>query len=555
MYVSVYFAHGVCTDRRLAALEEYIARDARHDSHGRTTCLDGTRTDILDQIYDWGGDMMNKENQVTDDASQVRAKPRSVFWLNGLAGSGKSTISSTVCAQWSREGVLGASFFCSRDDAGRNSIRRIVPTLAYQLQLRDSYFANRIAETLSEDPIILDSYFTTQLEDLIIKPLLDLRTSFSPCIIVIDGLDECVEADSAKTVLDPLLSRIKDGTLPSIYFFITSRPEGVISKAFDCYGSLCERRSLHDLSAAIVWNDIFRYLSASLIEIKSSGMFTFSDADLWPNQKDVERLTDISHGSFIYATTAVRFIADGDYCDPEGQLGELVSSTLSSDVSHQILDDLYRRVLAVAFRKISTNLALWLRKVLGAIILLQKPLPPRDLADLLKIPVHTIYNCLSRLHSVLIVPDGNDRKIGAKDVYNPPTIRIIHPTFAQFLLSEARCKDPNLMIDSTEHHTFLLRACLKQIAESSALAGDFIGYIPRSVQYACHHWLDHFHHADISDSTLMDQLLLAFSDERGRSWAEFCSRTMKQTISIRPSLSSARRKVKVRISTTYQGSR
>ena len=43
-----------------------------------------------------------------------------VFWLSGLAGTGKSTIAQTVSERIFADGQLGASFFCSRDFEDRS---------------------------------------------------------------------------------------------------------------------------------------------------------------------------------------------------------------------------------------------------------------------------------------------------------------------------------------------------------------------------------------------------------------------------------------------------
>ena len=45
-----------------------------------------------------------------------------VFWLNGLAGTGKSTIAQTFAEISFADGKLGASFFCSRDCEDRRSL-------------------------------------------------------------------------------------------------------------------------------------------------------------------------------------------------------------------------------------------------------------------------------------------------------------------------------------------------------------------------------------------------------------------------------------------------
>jgi hypothetical protein len=83
----------------------------------REGCLRGTRGGVLLQLKHW---LEDKQGQ-------------HMFWLNGLAGTGKSTIAQTFAEIAFAEGRLGASFFCSRDVEERSNIQRIFPTLALQL--------------------------------------------------------------------------------------------------------------------------------------------------------------------------------------------------------------------------------------------------------------------------------------------------------------------------------------------------------------------------------------------------------------------------------------
>lgn len=68
--------------------------DSNSDEH-EPTCLADTRVELLEEIRDWAADLS--------------AEP--IFWLNGMAGTGKSTISRTVAEPFASQGRLGASFF------------------------------------------------------------------------------------------------------------------------------------------------------------------------------------------------------------------------------------------------------------------------------------------------------------------------------------------------------------------------------------------------------------------------------------------------------------
>src|SRR5882762_10396441 len=102
--------------------------DAGFSAGNRNGCLKGTRKDVLLQIEQW----------------LVDKKDERVFWLNGLAGTGKSTIAQTFSEISFADGKLGASFFCSRDFEDRSSLRAIFPTLAFQLAHRYPQFREQL---------------------------------------------------------------------------------------------------------------------------------------------------------------------------------------------------------------------------------------------------------------------------------------------------------------------------------------------------------------------------------------------------------------------------
>jgi hypothetical protein len=57
-------------------------------------CHPDARLDLLRDIYKWAEDVDGEE----------------LFWLNGMAGTGKSTVSRTVAQTFSDRGQLGGEF-------------------------------------------------------------------------------------------------------------------------------------------------------------------------------------------------------------------------------------------------------------------------------------------------------------------------------------------------------------------------------------------------------------------------------------------------------------
>src|SRR5882762_303259 len=115
---------------------------------GRVPCTEDTRTEVLATIYDWfkGGNLNTDEVLPTRGNVQGR-----IFWLDGVAGTGKSTIAQTVANHFDETGELGGSFFCSRDDANCSNINLIFLTIAYQLSSFNLMFKKPISEAMGKD--------------------------------------------------------------------------------------------------------------------------------------------------------------------------------------------------------------------------------------------------------------------------------------------------------------------------------------------------------------------------------------------------------------------
>ncbi|KAJ7435852.1 WD40-repeat-containing domain protein, partial [Mycena latifolia] len=451
-----------------------------------------------------------------------------IFWINGSAGTGKTTIASTVAKQcWDSDPeILGASFFCSRDDVECSNLSLIFPTLSYQLGIFNPLFASQVFRVLESNPDIAYASVHYQLEELIVKPLALVRDSFTRCIVILDALDECKDTATVSTVLSAL-SRFVMDLLP-LKFLVTSRPETHITMGF-AHPTLRPNTTqllLHQVALPVVEADIHTYLSSRLATTR----LLYKIQESWPPAGSVEALARLSAGLFIFASTSVKFIEDPFYSDPRHQLALLLENapklTGKSSPFHR-LDQLYTEVLNLAYPDISHLHLRSLRTVLGSILHLRDPLSPTGLNSLLGLSIGRVKEALLRLHSLVIVPEDEEH-----------CIRLIHPSFFDFLTDPARCAVPHFVVRFDEQNTLLALSCLRSLSQLSRdvcrigkpwllnsevidLPARITVYLPAHVQYASRHWAHHVSASLVSDIIL--DALDKFCSEHLLHWVEVCS--------------------------------
>src|SRR5258707_6108097 len=146
--------------------------DSRRQS-APARCLEHTRTEVLQKIWEWiapstqaaateptSDDIMIIEpTTVTavDSSSDATVKP--IYWVNGLAGIGKSTIARTVAEDAKNRNLLGASFFFSRQEKELSDADLFIPTIAYQLAESHPKVRPAVIKVLLRDPNIFKKSF------------------------------------------------------------------------------------------------------------------------------------------------------------------------------------------------------------------------------------------------------------------------------------------------------------------------------------------------------------------------------------------------------------
>jgi hypothetical protein len=264
--------------------------------------MEGTRVDILAQLLEWA----------TDDTSQR------IYWLNGMAGTGKSSIAQTFCERLqARHNRLGASFFCSRASDTRKHLNRIIPTIAYQLARQSQSYGEKIIPVIKANSDA--AYSSKSLQDQVKELLLDLKEVLDVegflRVVVIDALDECTSPSSVRDCLRVILR----SKLP-LKFLVFSRTEIYLEESFSLDPLEIDKQlatytgfskdlvghqffKLHNVEKEIVEADITRYLRSSLATTRLSKL------PLMKFDEHITALVNKSDRLFIFAFIVVRYLS------------------------------------------------------------------------------------------------------------------------------------------------------------------------------------------------------------------------------------------------------
>ena len=478
-------------DQHLSKLS--YADGANFDSYERQNepyCLPDTRVDILDRIMKWSADPNEK----------------TIFWLNGMAGTGKSTIARTITRTLTERKRLAANFFFSKGRGDLSHTGKLFSTVAIQLAATSRRLKRYICEAIAQNDSISRRSMRDQWTKLVYQPLLKLEGDpQSPLILVfvIDALDECGCQQDIRTLLQ-LLTEARDLKNVQFRVLITSRPEIPIRLGFRAIsGSVHKDFVLHEISAAVVHHDITVFLRHELDKIKEEFPLPFD----WPGKQKLELLVERSGSLFIYAATVCRFIQDPRW-HPEKRLDVVLQGNDDSQKPTRRLDDIYIQILRTSViedcnEKEGDILAQRFRDTVGTIIVLFDSLSTVVLARLSSALPETISITLDPIKSVLNVPEDP----------NAP-IQLLHPSFRDFLVDKERCFDRHFWIDQEKAHHDIAGQCLCVMSEtlkrnichlrtpgtlkSETEISIVDQHLPNHVQYACQYWVDHLRKGDLS---------------------------------------------------------
>jgi len=380
-------------------------------------CLPGTRKEVLEKIETW---------------VKAGSEGKSVLWLHGPAGAGKSAIAQTVAETCAGRSELAASFFFARTVASRNALKHLCPTIAVQIAFSAQEKRRRLNKILKNDPCIAERAMGSV--DLV-AALFEKRSLLvpSPFLVVIDGLDECEDHDDQRCALKQVYHMVNTHHLP-LRFLIVSRPESHLCEAFEepDLANISGKLSLYgDLKA---WDDVSTYLESEFSRIYDSkrhrDVMEFVPRP-WPSMGILNRLVFQSEGYFIYASTVIKFV-DEEKFSPVERLAQILKTSNSTvppeSAPFAELDKLYLQILSSCP---TSNLPI-LKHILGFVVN-HWGVDMFVIEALLRLPPGKVKLMLRGLRSLVSFENGKF----PGDVW----IRLNHASFGDFLHDQERSKD------------------------------------------------------------------------------------------------------------------
>ena len=431
---------------------EEVSPNAFYDSDNRPDppkCHPKTRVAVINKIIDWA------TGRIDTNAFML--------WLYGPAGAGKTAIARKVAELFAEHGLLLASFLFFRSDSKRNTMKPLAANIAYRVASVIPGAREPINAIIEADPLILSYSVEMQLKKLVFEPLRLLvdQGHFSdrqfPPLIVIDGLDECLDRDHQTNLVQLLSSAVARYHLP-LKFLIVSRPEFHIKSAVAIAGEQSVISYLELNDDFLPDDDIRCFLTDKFREIKTCHLFRSGIPSLWPSKHQMDTLIYKASGQFIYASLAVRFI-NATCNSPMRQLDIVLElrPPINDDLPFAELDTLYTYILSC------TKCLDLILRILGLYDVLIKDCV-KDAVEIVEFILGLedgdvcIY--LTPLNSLLEVRDCNG--------YHE--ILFHHSSFMDFLRSPERSKD--YCIDAQKSH-FLIVQWILQLFTSNGLCPQF----------------------------------------------------------------------------------
>ncbi|KAF5351014.1 hypothetical protein D9756_008376 [Leucocoprinus leucothites] len=370
-------------------------------------CHNSTRKDLFGTIANW-------EIHTSDHA-------RSMLWLHGPFGVGKSAVAQTLSERLAAENKLRASLFLSRSN-NRSDPNCIITSIAYQLAIQFPPLGDLLDHEIQDEPSLVTASLPVQFRKLVEEPLRHIVSNDSGIEgwIVVDGLDEIEGIEAQKEIIRLITTSIKEKTTPFLWF-ITSRPDPHIVRCMNAstVSPLLFRIPLQPSPKGD--SDILLYLTEELERIREFHNLPSS----WLSKADIENLAVFTEGLWICAAALIHFVGDPNTLGPIAQLRVALALTKRSpDVQNHPLAAM-NMLYTVVMQRVPPRMISMVQKILLLNRVYSRPSINKvlEITNVLKLSREKFRSACAFLHSVLYL-DSEE---------SPTDIIFYHTSFMDFM--------------------------------------------------------------------------------------------------------------------------
>jgi hypothetical protein len=361
--------------------------------------MDGTHKSRLKEIVDWVDNKSEKKDLLQSNT----------YWIYGLPGIGKTSLTHSICASLYDQGQLAGAFFCRKDGPNLSEPRNILPTLIYKLARISPPIRKIVANCLRNDPNLTpesmkDSFFLDLLDKLRKRPIDSL-------VFVINAFDECGDDRSR-----PRLLRLLTGVATRaswLKIIITSRPEADIRRFF--HGLTQSSYLGYDLAKDEEASGDLRTFARSEFEPVAEKWYLPAP---WPEETLLDRIISRANGLFIFIRTLVLAL---EHC--ENPTAFLKATSEEAGAGLKPLYGLYSNILNSRIAHSRTEF----QRVIGVALSAApyRALCEETIAELAGVEANVIKKWVDDLSSLLYREEGTNGGI-----------RVRHLSISDFLVSD-----------------------------------------------------------------------------------------------------------------------
>ena len=204
--------------------------------------------------------------------------------------------------------------------------------------------------------------------------------------------------------------------------------------------------------------DVDRLVRAKLREIAK--VYQWSD---WPSEDQVSLLCRNAAGHLGWAATALRWISRQIEYEGSARRDEVIEEVLQLGMGelYELYAFILNRILPPPKDPARKRYLKGLKRVLGCLVVLQKPLNIGSISTLLSLDDFDVVHCMRRISSIIV--DGTES-------LTERTVPRAHKSVVDYLVSSHI--QPGLRINLTKQHNSLTTTCFERIQRLNFNVGN-----------------------------------------------------------------------------------